>query len=137
LIYLRVPALLGYRDLVSRAVSTACKVAAGKQGTSETVSDEAVTELVSAVGEAFNNAVLHAYGGREPGEVTVEIRTDGGVVDVAVSDEGRSFDLEAVPEPDLAALPESGMGLYIIRAFCDEVVYTAGTPNVLRMRKRL
>lgn len=137
MIYLRVPALLGYRDLVSRAVSTACKVATGKEGTSEAVSDEAVTELVSAVGEAFNNAVLHAYGGREPGEVTVEIRADDGMVEVAMGDEGQSFELEAVPEPDLATLPESGMGLYIIRAFCDEVIYTAGTPNVLRMRKRL
>lgn len=136
MIYLRVPAVLGYRDLVSRAVSTACKVATGREGTSE-ATDEAVTELVSAVGEAFNNAVLHAYRGRGSGEVTLEIRAENGVVEVAVGDEGASFELDAIPTPDLAALPESGMGLYIIRAFCDEVTYSAGTPNVLRMRKRL
>ena len=34
-------------------------------------------------------------------------------------------------------LPESGMGLFIIRSFMDEVVYEPGSPNVLRIAKCL
>lgn len=33
------------------------------------------------------------------------------------------------------SLPENGMGLFIIRSFMDEVTYTAGPPNVLRLKK--
>ena len=67
----------------------------------------------------------------------MEIEAKDGVIEIAMSDEGASFDLDAVPAPDLAALPESGMGLFIIRSFVDELTYTPGPPNVLRMRKRL
>ena len=136
MIFLRVPAALSYRDLVARAVSTACKVATGQEGSSTEVSAESVSELVSAVGEAFNNAVIHAYAGG-PGQVAVEIEASGSLIEVTVIDEGQTFDLAAVPPPDLASLPESGMGLYIIRSFVDELSYTPGPPNVLRMRKRL
>lgn len=137
LIYLRVPAHLEYRDLVSRAVSTACKVATGREKPQIDAASEAVVELVSAVGEAFNNAVLHAYGDRTDGALDLEIRNRGGVIEVTLRDEGRSFDTDDVPEPDLDALPESGMGLFIMRAFCDEVSYRPGPPNVLFLRKRV
>src|SRR5690606_15911920 len=131
-IFLRVPAVLAYRDLVTRAAATVCKIATGREGGGDPISAETISELVSAIGEAFNNAVLHAYGGRPDGTITVEIEAVDGMVEVAMSDEGSSFDLEAVPAPDLAALPESGMGIFIIRSFVDEVTYTPGPPNVLR-----
>ena len=54
-----------------------------------------------------------------------------------MTDEGRAFEFDDAPEPDLAALPESGMGIYIIRELADEVTYTAGPPNVLTMKKNL
>jgi serine/threonine-protein kinase RsbW len=136
-IFLRVPANLAYRDLVTRAATTVCKIATGREGGVDPIGAETISELVSAVGEAFNNAVLHAYAGEEGGTVTVAIDAQADVIEVTMSDEGASFDLDAVPVPDLAALPESGMGIYIIRSFVDEVSYTPGPPNVLRMRKRL
>ena len=37
----------------------------------------------------------------------------------------------------LDALPESGLGLFIIRSFMDEVKYVPGSPNVLSMTKYL
>ncbi|MEM9692411.1 MAG: ATP-binding protein [Myxococcota bacterium] len=150
MIFLRVPALLSYRDLVTRAVATAYKAAAAlDQSPSPALPSESeaarelVNELVSAVGEAFNNAVEHAYGGASadrPVEVAIEY-DPAGVMLIRVSEWGQSFDLDAVPNPDLAALPESGMGLFIIRSFVDELVYEKGDgaekPNVLRMKKRL
>ena len=44
-------------------------------------------------------------------------------------------DLAEVALPDLATLPEGGMGLYMMHSFVDEVVYRAGSPNVLTLTK--
>ena len=52
-------------------------------------------------------------------------------------DYGNSFDIQSVREPDLDAMPESGLGLFIIRSFMDAVAYTPGQPNVLSMTKYL
>ncbi|HHH27444.1 MAG TPA: ATP-binding protein [Polyangiaceae bacterium] len=136
MIELRVTATFDYRDLVTRATATGCKVAMTGRG-----DDAALTELshamVSVVGEAFNNVVEHAYGGRGDGEVTIRLRTLNDVLEVQMTDQGKPFEFDDAPEPDLAALPESGMGIYIMRELADEVDYVAGPPNVLTMRKRL
>jgi serine/threonine-protein kinase RsbW len=102
--------------------------------------DEAVQELtnamVSAVGEAFNNVVEHAYRD-QAGDVEIAITSDATTLRVVMTDRGSPFDIDEIPEPDLAALPESGMGLFIIRSFVDDVSYQPGPPNVLVMMKRL
>lgn len=136
-IHLRVPGQLAYRELVTRTVAFACKHAriAKPDGRGEPLSEEFSHETVSAIGEAFNNVALHGYDGRAVGDVTLEIETLSDRMVVQLSDDGSSFDPAAVPDPDLAQLPESGMGLYIIRAFVDELSYTPGPPNSLRFTK--
>ena len=42
----------------------------------------------------------------------------------------------SVAVPDLDALPEGGLGLYMMRALMDEVDYQSGNPNVLCLTKR-
>ncbi len=95
--------------------------------------------VVSAFGEAFNNVVLHGYAQREGDlEVQLEPRHDG--ITMRLYDHGAGFDLGGVAEPDLDALPTSGMGLFIIRSCMDDVEYlsgAAGAPNVLTLGKRL
>jgi serine/threonine-protein kinase RsbW len=55
-------------------------------------------------------------------------------------DTGSDFDPSREAMPDLSMLPESHMGLYIMRSFMDEVTYSAGKPptrpNVLTLTKR-
>lgn len=89
---------------------------------------------VSAVSEAFNNVVLHAYAERD-GEVAVEIEPTEGALVVRLIDDGKTFDPAVIPAPELETLPEGGMGLYIMREAVDEVAYQAGPPNVLRLTK--
>jgi anti-sigma regulatory factor (Ser/Thr protein kinase) len=113
---------------------------------------DARDELISALGEAFNNVVLHAYRDVRGGTIDVRVTATSSSVEVAVSDRGRSFDPAAVPgyvapqmdhegaldDVDLDRLPEGGMGLFIMRSFMDEVTYVAGgggRPNVLVLRK--
>lgn len=91
---------------------------------------------VSAVSEAFNNVVLHAYRGRE-GTVKIEIDVSAPEeMVVRLIDHGDVFDPTEVPLPDLDELPERGMGLYLMRACMDEVAYVPGPPNVLWLRRR-
>jgi serine/threonine-protein kinase RsbW len=136
-ITLRVPALGAYRDLVGRAAGTVCRVAANERGESDEFLERVEHAVVSAVGEAFNNVVQHAYRGRRDGMVTLEVDYRDDELLVELRDDGASFDLDAVPAPKLAELPESGLGVFIIRACMDDLCYLPGSPNVLRMRKRL
>jgi serine/threonine-protein kinase RsbW len=136
-IRLRVPGALKYRDLAVRAVAAACKLVGHDDSTRNRDFDD---QVVSAFGEAFNNTALHSYRGRPAGEIEIEIETSADGITIRLLDQGMSFDPARVPEPDLDALPESGLGLFIMKSFMDEVAYQsgqAGQPNILRMTKRL
>jgi len=131
-IRLRVPATLRYRDLAVRAVAAACKLVG--EGRRDRSFDD---QVVSAFGESFNNVALHAYDGMPTGEIEIQIDVSVDAITVRLMDHGNAFDPSNVPEPDLETLPESGMGLYIMKQFMDEVTYRPGKPNVLLMHKRL
>jgi serine/threonine-protein kinase RsbW len=137
-IHLRVPGTLRYRDLAVRVVGSACKlVGTPDDSTGPIRNTEWDNEVVSAFGEAFNNAAIHSYVGHKPGDVIIEVETGIAGITIRLIDYGKSFSIEDVPLPDLDALPESGLGLYIIRSFMDEVKYVPGSPNVLSMTKYL
>jgi len=97
-------------------------------------------KIVSAVGEAFNNIVLHGYAGSHRGEVVMEIEVSDSAMTVRLLDTGKGFDPLSEPEPDLDSLPASQLGLYIMRKCVDDVTYRLGvppSPNVLTLTKRL
>jgi serine/threonine-protein kinase RsbW len=143
MIKLSVPGTLAYRDVVLRVVQSACRLmrsqAAFKQETNRDDHDFD-DKVVSAVGEAFNNVAIHAYRERavEQVEIEIDVRKEG--ITIRLLDTGAGFEPAAVRAPDLAELPESHMGLYIVRAFMDEVSYHRGDPpkkpNVLTLSKR-
>jgi serine/threonine-protein kinase RsbW len=126
-----------HRDIVLRAVAAACKLVRDQPGQpADPDWNEFRMHVVTAVSEAFNNIVLHAYAGREDGIIEMNIRTRRNYISVELRDFGDSFDPSRVPDPDLDGLPESGMGMYIIKELMD-VSYRAGRPNVLTLSKRL
>ena len=133
MVRLSIPALFSFRDLAISAVLATVDADAGE------VSSDAREEMVSALSEAFNNIVLHAYRGIRGGRIDLQVEASGGEVEIELRDRGFGFELDDVPIPDLETLPENGMGLFIMRAFMDEVTYTRGggsMPNVLVLRKR-
>src|SRR5579864_6794050 len=106
---------LDHRDVTLRAVSAACKLVTRRpQGPTWNAFR---MQVVSAVGEAFNNIVLHGYEGRGDGEIEIEIHAMPARISIAMRDYGASVDPTKVPPPDFDALAESGRGLFIIRAF--------------------
>ncbi|HEX7505314.1 MAG TPA: ATP-binding protein [Polyangia bacterium] len=136
-ICLEVPGIIECRDMTLRTVSAACKLVMPEPRIRETRHSEFIMHVVSAVGEAYNNIVLHGYAGREPGTVHMQIENCSEWMRVMMKDTGVSFDpCQAIP-PDLQTLPESGMGIFIMRSFVDEITYVAGPPNVLTLFKRL
>jgi serine/threonine-protein kinase RsbW len=129
-----VPARLKYRDASRAFLAFVCDQLSKEKALPEDIAHR----VISAFVEAFNNAVIHAYKGTTPGPVEVEMTVFRDRLRVTVSDRGHVFVPESVPEPDLDALPEGGLGLYIIRNFMDHVSYArVGDQNVLTMEKML
>lgn len=142
MIRLSVPGSLRYRDVVLRVVACSCRLlrsmAIGKQEPSRE-QHQFDDEVVSAVGEAFNNVAIHAYRDLSPGAVELEIELRCDAITIRMSDTGRRFEPSVERTPDLSSLPESHMGLYIVRSFMDQVTYRPGAaaaPNVLTLTKR-
>ena len=69
--------------------------------------DPPLSDVGLAVSEAVTNAVNHAYVGREPGDVHVEVQFTPHELEVIVEDEGRGM----MPRPDSPGL---GVGLPVI-----------------------
>ncbi len=114
-------------------------------------------QVVSAVGEAFNNIVLHGYANRQTavrapeqvprrqlreqqvreqiGSIDLRIQTRRGHIRIELRDWGSGFDPTRVPPPAFDTLPESGLGLFIMQSFM-EMAYRPGRPNLLTLSKR-
>jgi serine/threonine-protein kinase RsbW len=125
---------LQHRDLVLRSVAAACKLVTPPADSNAL--QEFRMQVVTAVGEAFNNIVLHSYAGRDDGIVEMDIKTMPARISIEFRDWGDSFDPDSVPLPDLENLPESGLGIFIIKTLMD-ISYAPGHPNVLTLSKSL
>ena len=87
-----------------------------------------VNELLIASGEAWANAVQHAYGARQ-GSMEVELRPAGDAVEIVTRDHGRW-------RPPSEG--EGGRGLMLMRGFMDSVDVESGPEGtVITLRKRL
>jgi len=145
-IRLQLLGILEHRDVALRAVSTACKLVTPRpQGRAW---NDFQMKVVSAVGEAFNNIVLHGYANRparaqrgeqqireQQGSIDLRIQTRRGHIRIELRDWGPGFDPRRVPPPVFDTLPESGLGLFIMQSFM-EMAFRSGRPNLLTLSKR-
>lgn len=85
--------------------------------------EEDVNRISMAVREAAVNAVLHGNAYDPAKKLTLGLEKAGAALVITVSDEGRGLDPDNIPDP-LAPenlLKQSGRGIFLIRAFMDEV----------------
>ena len=85
--------------------------------------EEEIHRISMAVREAAVNAVLHGNHYDPQKKVTVGFENTNGTLIITIADEGRGLEAAAVPDP-LAPenlLKQSGRGIFLIRAFMDEV----------------
>ena len=94
-----------------------------------------MSTVISAFSEAFNNVVWHAYGGRRTEVIEVGVEISASCISLTVSDTGEGFDIDSVEDPDLPAMPEGGLGLWIIKSLMSRMSYERGERNVITMAK--
>lgn len=101
--------------------------------------ETATADIVLAVGEACQNVILHAYAGRNDGEIVLGIlRSAEGMV-LRVTNFGTAFDPTVCRPRDLGELKPGGLGMHFIHALMDRADFETtpdGVGNVLRMTKK-
>ncbi len=84
---------------------------------------ESLDAIGSSVIEACTNAIEHGNKKDRKKDVRVRFRTNGRTIEIEVSDQGAGFDLAAIQDPRTPEnlMRERGRGIFILRAFMDEV----------------
>ena len=104
------------------------------------ISDDAAFGIDLAVREAVTNAVIHGNRQDEDKTVDLTLKSSPDAVEISVHDQGPGFNPSEVPDPTAEEniLKTSGRGIFFMRSFMDEVVWSlppeGGT--TVRMLKR-
>ena len=105
------------------------------------LSDELAHWIELTISESMINAIQHGNKSDPTKEASLQISSDGNMIEIIVEDEGRGFTLDKIADPTDGAnlLKPSGRGILIIRSFMDEVVLSQreGGGSRLRMVKKL
>lgn len=104
------------------------------------VSAEKYNNILLALTEAVNNAIVHGNKNDIHKQIQLEFIITDSYIKVIVTDEGEGFDLNKVPDPTLPEnlLSEHGRGIYIMKHFVDELsVEKTNTGNSLILKINL
>jgi serine/threonine-protein kinase RsbW len=113
-------------DSVNKAESTAAQFAAGA-GFNEDERDN----IAMAVREAAVNAVLHGNAHDPAKKVFLVCESTAEELVITVTDQGKGLDPKCIPDPlsPENLLKGSGRGIFLIRAFMDEVRFRNTHPG--------
>ena len=93
-----------------------------------------------AVREAMINAVLHGNAYDPAKRVNLTFEQTGGELIITIADQGKGLDPDEIPDP-LAPenlMKQSGRGIFLMRAFMDEVRFRKLDPGTeITLIKRL
>ncbi|MFO0965453.1 MAG: ATP-binding protein [Gemmataceae bacterium] len=96
--------------------------------------------LVLVTGEAVSNIIRHAHRNVAAAQLQIELEIHEDCVVLTFFDEGKPFDISAVPHLDPGELRLGGRGVFLMRTLMDEIRCEAradGAGNRLRMVKRI
>jgi serine/threonine-protein kinase RsbW len=84
-------------------------------------------KLILAVDEAVTNVMEHCYGPGCEGIIEIEIECTDEAFEIRIRDQGRFFNPELVPNPDvmdnLRTGKKKGLGIFLMRQIMDEIKY--------------
>lgn len=88
--------------------------------------------IALTLSEAATNAVLHGNRENKDKRVAIVIQVMDDNVTVTVTDEGKGFDPDTIPDPveEENLLKTGGRGLFLMQEFCDEISYSDGGRTV-------
>ncbi|MFT5616975.1 MAG: serine/threonine-protein kinase RsbW [Arenicella sp.] len=89
------------------------------------INDDIYGNILIAVTEAVNNAIIHGNGSDKAKDVHLALKISANNVLFTVEDEGDGFDQNELSDPtDPSALTsEGGRGIYLIKHLADEVKF--------------
>ncbi len=89
------------------------------------IADDRFYNLLIAVTEAFNNAIVHGNKLDPAKKVEVEIEVTTIDIQIVIKDQGTGFDPERLADPrdPENLLKENGRGVFIIKSLLDQVDY--------------
>lgn len=92
-------------------------------------------KVLLCVSEAVINSINHGNRNDSNKIVTLNLQCDNKTLMVQISDEGKGFKMDSIPDPtdDNNLLKDSGRGIYIIKSISDFVVYNEKT-NTLQFK---
>ena len=93
--------------------------------------DDEVSNIAMAVREAAVNAVIHGNAYDREKQVSVAFEATGSDLIFRISDQGSGFDADNIPDPlsPENILRGSGRGVFLMRAFMDEVHFRQLSPG--------
>src|SRR5690349_833981 len=85
-------------------------------------------KIAMSVRETMVNAVVHGNRYNAHKKVHVTVSNGPGRLEIKIADQGEGFELEAVPDPlaENNLLRNSGRGIFLMKAFMDEVEVKRG-----------
>jgi len=89
------------------------------------LSEEIFGNILIAVTEGVNNAILHGNQSQSSLSVHFGIHNNENWICFRIKDEGKGFDPELIPDPTAPEnlLKESGRGVFLMRSLADDVVF--------------
>lgn len=89
-----------------------------------------------AVSEACTNAMIHGKKNKSSGQIILKLKIYPEKFMIRVLDQGKGFDLDKVPFPNMEVPEENGYGIFLIKLKMDTVDYQRGKNwNTLTMEK--
>ena len=90
--------------------------------------EDTIYRIQLAIDEACSNIIEHGYGGVTNNLITCICSYAKGELSIQLLDQGKTFNPDLIPEPDLNAdlekRPPGGLGVFFIRQLMDEVNFT-------------
>lgn len=109
----------------------------------EKVESHILSSIDICLTEALNNIIKHAYKGEQNHPIEVIVTKDSNVLEILLIDSGEPRGTLVIKEldydpTDIENLPESGMGLYLIKQLMDDLnYYSINGKNYFTLRKIL
>jgi serine/threonine-protein kinase RsbW len=107
------------------------------------VAADTVENIILAVDEACTNIIRHAYKSFPDGELIIKTKSTLSRFVVSITDYGKSFAPEMIPEPDLQKYYRQrrvgGLGMYLMKTLMDDVKYVSvpGKYNEVLLSKNI
>ena len=103
-------------------------------------SDDCIAEMITAVDEACQNIIRHAYRGDPEGEIVIDIRRQDDRIAIHLLDFAPPVDPTTIKPRRLDDVKPGGLGTHFIQQCMDECGFMTppdGAGNCLRLVKRI